>query len=159
MSDTPQSHFEGWAILEIFGHAKYAGFVTTAYFGTACMFRCDVPPLPERESVTRGGCYVTEAENLQRWAPPGSKVKEVATIGYTKYFGVGSVFSMSPCDQEAALVAVAEIQPRSIMLISLPKGKALGAAVRTYTCCSGNPEAGHDPECFIGHHEQDDDDL
>jgi hypothetical protein len=136
MSETPQSHFEGWAILEIFGHSKYAGYVKTEYFGTACMFRCDVPPLKERETITKSGCYVNQGPDVpggpdvERWAPPGSKVKEVATIGYTKYFGIGSIFSMSPCEQEAALLAVAEIQPRSIMLISLPKGKTLGPATK-----------------------------
>ena len=142
MSETPQSHFEGWAILEIFGHSKYAGYVKTEYFGPACMFRCDVPPLPEREQITRGGCYVTEAENLQRWAPPGSKVKETATPGYTKFFGVSSIFSLNPCDQDAAMRALAEIQPRSIMLISLPKGKTLGPAskVPDEECDDLNPD-------------------
>jgi hypothetical protein len=122
-----QSTYEGWAILEIFGHQKYAGFVKTEYFGTACMFRCDVPPLPEREQVTKGGCYVETDVDSRSWVPPGSKVKKVATIGYTKLFGVGAIYSMTPCDEQAALRAVEEIQPRSLMLVSLPAGKALAA--------------------------------
>ena len=123
-----QSNFEGWAILEIFGHQKYAGFVKTEYYGTACMFRCDIPPLPEREHVTRGGCYVDQEPNLRTWVPPGSTVKHVETVGYSKVFGVGAIYAMTPCDEKACLAAVAELQPRSLMLVKLPDGKALTTA-------------------------------
>ena len=101
-----QSQFEGWAILEIFGHQKYAGFVKTEYYGTACMFRCDVPPLEERQQVTRGGCYVETDADSRSWVPPGSIVKKSATQGYSKLFGVGLIYSMTPCDEKAALAAV-----------------------------------------------------
>lgn len=133
MNADQQSHFEGFAILEIFGHQKYAGFVKTEYFGTACMFRCDIPPLPEREKVTQSGCYVDEAPNLRQWVPPGSTVKTVATEGYSKLFGVGAIYAMTPCDEKAALAAVEKLQPRSLMLVKLPEGKALAAVtVDTY---------------------------
>jgi hypothetical protein len=123
-----QSSFEGFAILEIFGHQKYAGFVKTVYYGTACMFQCNVPPLPEREQVTRGGTYtenVAGPEFPRQWVPPGSTVKQPATEGYSKLFGVGSIYSMTPCDEKACLAAVAELQPRPLMLVKLPEGKAL----------------------------------
>lgn len=55
-------------------------------------------------------------------------MKKAATIGYTKLFGVGAIYSMTPCDEAAALRAVEELQPRSLMLVSLPAGKALAAA-------------------------------
>src|SRR5271166_5407811 len=133
MQTTEQAQFEGWAILEIFGHQKYAGYVKTEYYGTACMFRCDVPPLEERERVTRGGCYVASAEDSRQWVPPGSTVKQAATVGYSKVFGPGAIYCMTPCDQEAALLAVEELQPRGLMLVSLPKEKALGAGVTVDT--------------------------
>lgn len=133
-----QAGFEGWAILEIFGHQKFAGYVKTEYFGTACMFRLDVPPLPERERVTRSGCYVNDGE---AYAPAGSKVKAAATIGYSKLFGVGAIYAITPCDEAAALRAVEEIQPRSLMLVSLPAEKALGAAAE--------PESGPDDEVCV----------
>jgi len=146
-----QSQFEGWAILEIFGHQKYAGFVRTEYYGTACMFRCDVPPLPERERVTRSGCYVKGGEFDREYAPAGSTVKEFATPGYSKLFGVGAIYSMTPCDEAAARRAVEELQPRPLMLVSLPAEKAIAAGskavLRDFTCCSGDSEAGHAPDC------------
>src|SRR5258706_1182508 len=132
MSET-QSAFEGWAILEIFGHQKYAGFVRTVYYGTACMFQCDVPPLKERERVTISGCYVDFKAfpdppiESREWAQPGSTVKQPATEGYSKLFGVGAIYALTPCDEKAALKAVEEIQPRPLMLVSLPEGKALTA--------------------------------
>jgi hypothetical protein len=154
MNAGEQSSFAGWAILEIFGHQKYAGFVETEYYGTACMFRCDVPPLPERERVTRSGCYVKGGEFDREYAPAGSTVKESATPGYTKLFGVGAIYSMTPCDEAAALRAVEELQPRALMLVSLPAEKALGAGAavpisRDYKCCEGNPEDGHEIGCPV----------
>jgi hypothetical protein len=53
MDDVKQSAFEGWAVLEIFGHQTYAGFVTTQTFGQAVLFRVDVPPLAERERLSK----------------------------------------------------------------------------------------------------------
>jgi hypothetical protein len=125
-----QTTFEGWAIVEIYGHQRYAGYVRTAYYGTACMFNIDVPPLKERERVTRSGCYVETETDSRVWAPPGSTIKQPATIGYSKLYGIGAIFSMTPCDEKAALAAVEEIQPRSLMLVKVPEGaKAIAAAV------------------------------
>ena len=125
-----QSSYEGWGILEIFGHQKYAGFIKTEYFGVAAMVRCDVPPLDERQRITRNGCYVETEKDTSVWTPPGSTVKQPATQGYSKLFGISAIFSMTPCDEKAALAAVEEIQPRSLMLIKLPEGaKAIAAAV------------------------------
>ncbi len=52
-----QNHFKGFALLELYGHQKEAGFVETCYFGTACMFRVDVPGLDEREYVLEAPAY------------------------------------------------------------------------------------------------------
>jgi len=160
-----QQNFEGWGVLEIFGHQRYAGFVRTVYYGTACMFQCNIPPLPEREQITREGCYVTEREEangdrLRRWVPPGSTIKAAATEGYSKLFGVGAIYALTPCDEKAALKAVEEIQPRPLMLVSLPQEKALTAGQepisRDYTCCEGNPEDGHEPGCLVAEQEDED---
>jgi hypothetical protein len=149
-----QSQFEGWAILEIFGHQKYAGFVKTEYYGTACMFRCDVPPLEERQQVTLGGCYVASDADSRSWVPPGSTVQKCATQGYSKLFGVGAIYSMTPCDQDAALKAVEELQPRSLMLVSLPKGRTIAAGSPAdipsetgFDCCGGDLAHGHEIGC------------
>jgi hypothetical protein len=51
--DATQSKFEGYAVVEIFGHIKEVGFVTTEYFGAAALFRIDTPELPMREYNAR----------------------------------------------------------------------------------------------------------
>lgn len=122
---TEQSNFDGWAILEIFGHQRYAGYVKTQVFGTASMFHLEVPPLEERTRVMkRAG-----SDGKGNWLLAGSTVKEESTPGYSKLFGVGAIYAITPCTQEAAMQAVKKLQPRSLMLVSLPPEKALAAPV------------------------------
>jgi hypothetical protein len=121
--DEQQARFEGWAVLEIFGHQRYAGYVTTEAYGQAVMFRIDVPPLEERERITRSYEWIDD-----RNVPPGSTVKEAAVPGYTKLFGVGAIYGITPCTQDAAVKAVAAMQPRKLQLISLGQERALGKA-------------------------------
>ena len=52
MSDS-QTPIEGWAIVELFGHNKIAGYVTTAIIGTSGMLRVDVPEVDEMPAYTR----------------------------------------------------------------------------------------------------------
>ena len=142
-----QSSFEGWAILEIFGHQKYTGYVKTEVFGTASMFRLDVPALEERQRITKGGCYVEAEKDVSRWVPAGTTVKYGATQPYTKLFGVGAIYAITPCTQEAALAAVEEIQPRPLTLVSLPGEKAIAAAA-VHVCpdCGENQS---DCDCLL----------
>lgn len=115
-----QARFEGWAVVEIFGHQRYAGYVTTDAYGQAVMFRIDVPPLDERERVTK---YYEHIDGVN--VPPGSTVKEAPVPGYTKLFGVGAIYGITPCTQEAAVQAVVAIQPRKLQVVSLAPERAL----------------------------------
>jgi hypothetical protein len=110
-----QADFSGWAIVEIFGHQRYAGFVTTAAFGQAVLFRVDVPPLEERERVTKHYGYDDDGKSI----PAGSTVKETAVQGYTKYFGPGAIYGMTPCTQAVAEEAVASMQSRKVSVVTL----------------------------------------
>lgn len=120
-----QAKFSGWAIVEIFGHQRYAGYVQTEAYGQAVMFRVDVPPLPERERITRTYEYV---DDQPRAIPPGSTVKEAAIEGFTKLFGAGSIYAMTPCTQEAAEKALEKMQSRKLQLVKLAEERAIGAA-------------------------------
>jgi hypothetical protein len=131
-----QSKFEGWAVLEIFGHQRYAGYVTTEAFGQAVLFRVDVPPLEERQRVTKHYEYLDD-----RSLPPGSTVQEGAVQGYTKYFGPGAIYALTPCTQEAAQKAVASMQARKVSLVSLPPEAAVAAlAAPSCACDPDDPE-------------------
>ena len=115
-----QATFEGWAIVEVFGHQRYAGFVTTEAFGQAVLFRVDVPPLAERERTTKQYGYDDDGKSV----PPGSIVKESAVQGYTKYFGPGAIYAMTPCTQDAAEKAVESMQARKVSVVSIPPDAA-----------------------------------
>ena len=69
MEEPQQSTFTGWAMLELMGHQREIGYVTTEYFGGAALFRVDVPELPEREFSLTAPEYVGAD-----WMAAGSKV-------------------------------------------------------------------------------------
>ena len=47
------TQFECWAVIELFGHKKIAGFVTEATIGGASLIRCDIPNSDGSISHTR----------------------------------------------------------------------------------------------------------
>jgi len=141
-----QSKFEGWAVVEVFGHQRYAGFVTTEAFGQAVLFRVDVPPLAERERVTKHYGYDDDGKSV----PPGSTVKELAVQGYTKFFGPGAIYAMTPCTQAVAEEAVESMQSRKVSVVTLaPEQRpALGSSFMDDD--RDDDESGHE-------HDEDDD--
>jgi hypothetical protein len=122
-----QAKFEGYAIVDVLGHQRYAGFVRTEAYGQVVMFRVDVPGLPAREHTLTEPQYATEVEGVRRWCPVGTKVQRPPTLGFTKLIGAGSIYSISPCDEAAAMAAVEASQRAEFKLISLPERKALAA--------------------------------
>ena len=136
--ENEQAKFSGWAIVEVMGHQRYAGYVTTEAYGGAVLFRVDVPELAERERETKRPGYMGA-----QYLPAGAVVKESAVQGYTKLVGAGSIYCITPCTEEAALEAVEGMQSRPLMLVRLPDTVALPA-----------PEEGEEAE----EAEEDDDD-
>jgi len=123
MSEVQQARFDGWAIVDVLGHQRYVGYVTTEAYGQAVLFRVDVPALDARERTTKAPEYVGH-----RYVPAGTVVKEGEVQGYTKLIGSGSIYCITPCSKEAALKAVGEMQRRPLMSLTLPEGHALPAA-------------------------------
>jgi len=119
--DTTQAKFDGWAIVDVLGHQRYVGYVTTEAYGAAVLFRIDVPALDERERETRRPGYGPDGV----WLPAGTLVKEGAVPGYTKLIGAGSIYAITPCTKDAALAAVEESQRRPFMSVTLPPNAAL----------------------------------
>ena len=117
------SLFPCWAIVEIFGHQRYAGYVSTEILGTAAMFRVDVPALEAREEIIERPAYVAG-----QYVPAGSKVQAGAVQGYTKLFGVGAIYGITPCTEKAAIKAVESMQQRSMMVIDIPRSNTKAIA-------------------------------
>lgn len=124
MSDPQQAKFEGWAIVDVMGHQRYVGYVTTEAYGQAVLFRIDVPELPERTRVTKQPGYTDS-----RYLPAGTTVTEGAVAGYTKLVGSGSIYTITPCTKAAALEAVEQNQPRPLMQVQLPVAAQIAAQV------------------------------
>ena len=121
-----QAKFEGWAIVEVMGHQKYAGFVTTEAYGGAVLFRVDVPGLLEQERTLVYGEYV-----CGRHCSPGAVIREEAVQPYTKLFGAASIYCITPCTEETAVAAVEEMAIRPHHLLSLPAPASLAAPAKT----------------------------
>lgn len=105
-------------MVELFGHQKETGFVSTEYFGDKAMFQIDVPDMPEREVTTKRPGYVDG-----QWAPVGTVLKKSAIPSRSRLVSPGAVYAMNPCTEEFARAVIDE-ESRVIALISLPAASA-----------------------------------
>ena len=75
MPDDPAApELKSWALVELFGHQKIVGFLSQQTFGTGVLFRVDVPDLIKDGKVNR--------------------------VGFTRYFGLSAIYSVTPCDED-----------------------------------------------------------
>lgn len=123
MSMENQSKFEGWAVVEIMGHNKEIGYVTTEYFGGPALFRVDQPSLPEREYELKRPQWLDGQQ-----CPAGTKVQRTELPGKTVWVGPPAIFRMTPCTEETARRAIEELIPVPIKVLSMPEHKQLVAA-------------------------------
>ena len=86
--------FDSWAVVELFGHQQIAGRVTEASIGGCSFLRVDVPEQPAIVASPRNGWYGDQP----------------ATPAYTRYFGNGAIYAMSPCTEAAARSVAARIR-------------------------------------------------
>jgi len=119
MNEESARGYEGWAIVEIFGHQKYAGQISTETIGAACMLRLDVPELPAREEIVPPRRYIYDEKGDR--IPPGATIQRSAIQGFTKFFGVAAIYAITPATQEAALAALEAMQERPVQLVKLPE--------------------------------------
>jgi hypothetical protein len=117
--------FDGWAVVEVFGHQRYAGYVTTEAFGQAVLFRVDVPELKARERTTKGPTYHPDSGD---YLPSGTVIQEGPVQSFSKLFGAGAIYAITPCTEEAALEAVEQTQRRPLLKVTVPERPALAAA-------------------------------
>lgn len=68
------SELKSWALVELFGHQRIVGYLSQQSFGTGVLFRVDVPDLTSSGKVIRSG--------------------------FTRYFGLSAIYSITPCSEE-----------------------------------------------------------
>lgn len=122
MDKQEQAKFEGWAVVEMMGHQREIGFVTTEYFGGAALFRVDTPEIAEREVELKRPEYLT-IEGSYRMMPKGSKVKRVAIPAKSRFVSPSALYALTPCTEETALHAIEEMVQRNYILLSIPEGE------------------------------------
>lgn len=88
MPESPQT-FEQWALVEIYGHQKYAGLVTEQTIGGCNFVRVDVPDTPR-------------------------------TKAFTKLFGQGAIFSITPIQEDVARSLAASYDQTPVNVYELP---------------------------------------
>lgn len=114
--------FEGWAVVELFGHQKEAGYVTTQYFGDRAMFQIDVPEVPARQETLER----PEWGNLGLM-PEGTVIEKAPIAGRTRLVSPGAVYAMNPATEEAIRTVVARSERREIRVVSMPESAQLAA--------------------------------
>lgn len=82
--------FEAWAVVEIFGHQKYAGKVSEFAIGGCNFVRIDVPALPAR------------------------RPQEEATPAFSKLFGNGAIYSITLVSEAVARAVAEQIRPEPL---------------------------------------------
>ena len=71
--ETVAPELKSWALVELFGHQKIVGYLSQQTFGTGVLFRVDVPDLLKDGTLVRRG--------------------------FTRYFGLSAIYSITPCDE------------------------------------------------------------
>ena len=110
-----KASFSGYAIVEIMGHQRVAGYVTTEYFGTVALFHVQLPAIEAVEQVLDEGIW-TGRETLEK----GSRIR-IGREAVNQYVGAGSLYRLTTCSEAIALAE----QPRSIEVLERAERKAL----------------------------------
>jgi hypothetical protein len=96
---------DGWAIVEVLGHKKFAGHVSEQAFGSAVLIRVDVP------ETDQGGVF---------------------TKPYSKLIGPGSIYCITPCTEEIARAAAQRLERwNNPIPVDIAVQKQLPASVST----------------------------
>jgi|SRR5579863_6298032 len=123
-----QSTFEGWAIVEMMGHRREIGFVTSEAFGSVVLFRVEVPALPEREDVAQYSQYYRRrSDGCEIYVPAHARVKLEAVPSRTCFVAPGSLYALNPCTERAAIAALEQSISREITPLDLPGSVLLSA--------------------------------
>ena len=123
METQKQSEFTGWAVVELFGHQREVGYVTTEVFGSAVLFRIDTPELPKREWKLEHPEWAEvrdEKGGRTQHVPAGSLVQREGMPARTKLVGPSAIYAITPCTEKAAMKAVEGLIRRELILLELP---------------------------------------
>jgi hypothetical protein len=108
--------FEGWCVLELMGHAREAGFVTTQYYGDKALFQVDVPEIPAQEETLT----VPKWSDDDKLLPVGTVIQKEPIPGRTCMLNPAAIYRMNPATEEAVRAAISAGVRRTIKVVSMP---------------------------------------
>lgn len=111
-AEVKQATFEGWAAIEMMGHRKEIGFVTTQAFGQAVLFRVDTPGLPEREYALESPEYAGG-----QYCPIGTKVKRQSSPARSCLVAPSALYAINPCSEQAAMAMIERSITRPLIVL------------------------------------------
>lgn len=115
---TETKKFDGWAIVDVLGHQRYAGYVTTENYGQTAFFRVATPAREPRERTVESDEYVQGRGYLT----PGSKIAEGGVPASERLIGAGSIYMLTPQTREQVLTLLDEIESRKVLSVTNPDG-------------------------------------
>jgi hypothetical protein len=101
-----EQKFSSWAIVEVMGHSRFAGFVSEQAIGGCSFVRVDVPEVP---AVMNGDRLIEESRPA-----------------FTKLLGQGSIFAITPCTEATAREAARQFHTRPISMFEMPMVRSIG---------------------------------
>jgi len=108
VEETTQDFSPCWAIVEIFGHQRFAGQISEQPIAGDKLVRVEVPPVPE---VSRAGRMSRFHPHTGERAPQGQVWRYTEKIpaagGFTKLLGVKAIYALTPTP-EATVRALLE---------------------------------------------------
>jgi hypothetical protein len=113
MEQQQQEKFDSWAIVELMGHRRIAGRVSEQAIGGASLLRIDVPECPE-----------IPAHEVERWGARHVVPAQPEIPAYTQFYGVASVYCLTPTTEEIARRVTQQQRERPVALFD-------ASAVRT----------------------------
>ena len=114
--------YEGWVILELFGHRRLGGRITIAELGGAQLIRIDVHETCEEKVATQTlgfRCLTHDSET------PHDQV--VAT----QFYGGGAIYCLTPCTEAIARNVAKANRPEPVHEWEIPRPR-LGHASNRY---------------------------
>jgi hypothetical protein len=117
--------FTGWAVLELFGHRRLAGYVRQAeQFGTA-MLRLDVPEHPWVDGCTCGSSESASLDHEKHNATchmfRAEGDDEPLDVHATQFYGGSSIYAITPATEEVARTVASRARPVPVQSWEFPR--------------------------------------
>lgn len=106
MTSQGEEKFAGWAILELMGHRRLAGYVQEATLAGSAFLRIDVATAPLADDVP---------EALQETEPADAEA--------TQFYSPSAVYCVTPTTERIARAFASRARPAPVHVWELPTGR------------------------------------